>query len=164
MSMMCFALAPFCVAERKCAVTPKSEPFARPTRLWPPTPYTSPAKRRQLRAGLRRAANPSAKAGVLATILNTLGTTTRYCRVPVVSRDAEGYFLRVSLARLIGYASRLWTPTIAHYFALSLPKVASAILLGRWLNHRLRKESFVRLTHAGLIALAAILVAQTFLK
>ena len=51
-----------------------------------------PGKTSSIKSGLRRAANPSAKAGVLATVLNTLGTTPRYCRVPVVSRDASRLF------------------------------------------------------------------------
>ena len=51
-----------------------------------------PGKTSSIKSGLRRAANPSAKAGVLATVLNTLGTTPRYCRFPVVSRDASRLF------------------------------------------------------------------------
>lgn len=73
----------------------------------------------------------------------------------------QGYFLPASLAGLIGYiAMGLWVPITTRYFLLSLPGVLIAILLGRFLNNRLRGDGFFRFVYAGLIAIGGILLLQ----
>ncbi len=73
----------------------------------------------------------------------------------------QGYFLPASLAGLIGYiAMGLWVPLLTRYLLLSLPGVLIAILLGRFLNNRLRGDGFFRFVYAGLIAFGAVLLLQ----
>lgn len=73
----------------------------------------------------------------------------------------QGYFLPASLVGLIGYAAiGLWVPAVTRYFLMSLPGSIVAILLGRFLNHRLRGDAFLRFVYAGLIIVGIILVAQ----
>lgn len=73
----------------------------------------------------------------------------------------QGYFLPASLLGLIGYAIiGLWVPAVTRYFLLSLPGSLVAIVIGRFLNHRLRGDAFLRIVYAGLIVIGGILVAQ----
>jgi uncharacterized membrane protein YfcA len=77
----------------------------------------------------------------------------------------QGYFLPVSLLGLLGYAwIGLWSVAVTRYFLFALPGVLIAILLGRFLNHRLRGDRFFRCVHAALIVIAAVLLAQAILK
>jgi hypothetical protein len=77
----------------------------------------------------------------------------------------QGYFLPASLAGLIGYAAiGLWVPAVTHYFLLSLPGAILAILIGRFLNHRLRGDAFFRFVYAGLIVIGSILIVQAASK
>jgi len=73
----------------------------------------------------------------------------------------QGYFLPASLVGLIGYAmAGLWVHAVTRYFLLCLPVTLAAILLGRWLNHRLRGDGFFRYLYAGLIVIGTVLVLQ----
>jgi uncharacterized membrane protein YfcA len=75
----------------------------------------------------------------------------------------QGYFLVASLAGLIGYAAiGLWVREVNHYFLWSLPPVLAAIVIGRFLNHRLRGDAFFRIVYLGLIVIGAVLILQAF--
>ena len=57
----------------------------------------------------------------------------------------QGYFLPASLIGLIGYAAvGLWVPVVTRYFLLSLPGALVAIVISRYLNHRLHGNAFLR--------------------
>ncbi len=73
----------------------------------------------------------------------------------------QGYFLAASLAGLAGYAAvGLWRPPVTRYFLLSLPCVLLGVGGGRWLNSRLRGDTFLRLVYAGLIVTGTVLIVQ----
>lgn len=75
----------------------------------------------------------------------------------------QGYFLPASLAGLWGYRlAGLWTPTVNHFYLLSLPFVIVATFAGRVANHRMDPRSFQRYVHAGLICIGVVLLAQAF--
>ena len=77
----------------------------------------------------------------------------------------QGYFLPASLVGLLGYAwIGLWKAEITRYFFLSLPVVLAAILIGRFLNHRIRGDGFFRLVYMGLIVVGGILLVQAVWK
>ncbi len=74
----------------------------------------------------------------------------------------QGYFLPASLAGLGGYWwTGLWVPAVTHYYLLSLPLVLAAVLLGRVANRRLTGSAFRVCVHLGLIAVGAVLLAQS---
>jgi uncharacterized protein len=74
----------------------------------------------------------------------------------------QGYFLPASLIGLIGYvAVGLWVPAVTRYFLLSLPGVLVAIVIGRYLNHRLQGDTFFRAVYAGLIIIGIVLIVQS---
>ena len=58
----------------------------------------------------------------------------------------------------------LWVPEVTRYFLLSLPGAIVAIVLGRFLNHRLRGDAFFRFVYVGLIAIGAVLITQSLSK
>lgn len=73
----------------------------------------------------------------------------------------QGYFLPASVLGMIGYYfAGLWVPAVTHYYLVSLPVVLPTIFLGRWLNHRMRGDAFLRYVHVGLICIGAALLAQ----
>ena len=73
----------------------------------------------------------------------------------------QGYFFPAGAFTLAGYWMRgLWTPAVTHAYLLSAPVLVPAILLGRWLNHRLHGEAFLRYVYAGLICIGVVLLAQ----
>ena len=74
----------------------------------------------------------------------------------------QGYFLPASGAAMAGYwISGLWKPEVTHYYLISLPAAIPAIFVGRWINHRLHGDSFLKYVHAGLIAAGVVLLVQT---
>jgi uncharacterized membrane protein YfcA len=74
----------------------------------------------------------------------------------------QGYFLPASGVAMAGYwFSGLWKPEVTHYYLISLPAAIPAIFLGRWINHRLHGDSFLKYVHVGLIAVGAVLLIQT---
>jgi uncharacterized membrane protein YfcA len=73
----------------------------------------------------------------------------------------QGYFLPASILAMVGYRwAGLWTPPVTHDYLLSLPVAIPAIFLGRWINHRLRGDAFLKYIHAGLICTGVVLLAQ----
>ncbi len=73
----------------------------------------------------------------------------------------QGYFLPASVLGMTGYWMRgLWVPAVTHYYLISLPAAAPAILLGRVLNRRLEGESFLRYVYSGLACVGAMLLIQ----
>jgi uncharacterized membrane protein YfcA len=77
----------------------------------------------------------------------------------------QGYFLPASILAMAGYAwAGLWTPAVTHDYLLSLPAAIPAIFLGRFLNHRLRGDAFLKYIHAGLLCIGCTLVIQAIRK
>lgn len=77
----------------------------------------------------------------------------------------QGYFLPASIVGLLGYvATGVWSAAVTRYALLSLPLVASAILLGRALNHRMKDHGFFRFVYAGLIVTGSVLVIQAVIR
>jgi uncharacterized membrane protein YfcA len=75
----------------------------------------------------------------------------------------QGYFLPASLMGMFGYwVAGLWTWDVTRYYLLSLPTAVLAIFLGRLINRRLEARRFLIYVHAGLIAIAAMLLLQSF--
>ena len=73
----------------------------------------------------------------------------------------QGYFLPASVIGMIGYwAAGLWTPSVSHYYFLSLPTALLSIFLGRVINRRFDSRRFFVYVHAGLIVSGAGLVVQ----
>lgn len=73
----------------------------------------------------------------------------------------QGYFLPASVLGMAGYWLKgLWTPAVTHYYLLSLLAVIPAIPLGRFANHRLRGDTFLKYVYVGLVIVGAILLKQ----
>jgi uncharacterized membrane protein YfcA len=73
----------------------------------------------------------------------------------------QGYFLPASIAGLVGYwLAGLLVPPLTQHYLFSLPGVAAAILLGRFLNRRMGERSFVLWVHVGLILIGMTLLVQ----
>jgi len=74
----------------------------------------------------------------------------------------QAYFLPVSLISVVGYyAKGLITAEVNMYFLLSLLTTIPAIFLGRYLNHRLKDNTFFRYVYWGLIGVSVILIIST---
>jgi uncharacterized membrane protein YfcA len=74
----------------------------------------------------------------------------------------QGYFLPASLLGMGGYwLQGLWSPTVTHYYLLSLPVTIPAILIGRTVNHRLPVEHFRKYIYLGLIVIGVVLAIQS---
>jgi uncharacterized protein len=77
----------------------------------------------------------------------------------------QGYFLPASLIGMAGYwLAGLWVPRVTHYYLLSLALVLPAILIGRFVNHRLRGDTFLKYVHVGLVLIGAALLGQAILQ
>jgi uncharacterized membrane protein YfcA len=75
----------------------------------------------------------------------------------------QGYFFPASLVGMAGYwVKGLWVPAVTRYYLLSLPAALAAVFLGRVVNRRLKGASFLIYVHAGLIAVGATLLIQSF--
>ena len=73
----------------------------------------------------------------------------------------QGYFLPASALGMLGYGvSGLWTKQVTHYFFIALFAAIPAVFIGRWLNHRMRGDAFLRYVHAGVIAVGIVLLIQ----
>jgi uncharacterized membrane protein YfcA len=73
----------------------------------------------------------------------------------------QGYFLPASLLGLAGYAViGLWRDAVTHYFLWSLPGIAIATLLGRWINRRMEGDRFIRFVYGGLVLIGSVLLVQ----
>ncbi len=77
----------------------------------------------------------------------------------------QGYFLPASIVGLFGYwFAGLWVHDVTQTYVMSLPVVFAAIILGRWLNRRMKAESFISYVHVGLIVVASVLLIQAISK
>ena len=74
----------------------------------------------------------------------------------------QGYFLPASILGMAGYWLKgLWTPAVTHYFLWSLLPMVPAIVLGKWVNHRLHGDAFLKYVYFALLAIGAVLLLQT---
>jgi uncharacterized membrane protein YfcA len=51
---------------------------------------------------------------------------------------------------------------VTRYYLLSLPLAIPAIWLGRWVNHRLPGDKFLKYVYMGLGAIGVLLLSQAF--
>jgi uncharacterized membrane protein YfcA len=73
----------------------------------------------------------------------------------------QGYFLPASAIGMVGYGiSGLWTTQVTHYFLIALFAAIPAVFVGRWLNHRMRGDAFLRYVHAGVVTIGIVLLIQ----
>ena len=73
----------------------------------------------------------------------------------------QGYFLPAGIVAMTGYwFAGLWIPAVTHYYLISLPVAFPAIFLGRFVNHRLKEDAFIKYVHAGLICVGVTLLIQ----
>lgn len=80
---------------------------------------------------------------------------------PQFRATLQAYFLPASLLGMCGYwVAGLWTAGVTHYYLVSLPVMAPAVLLGRAINHRLHGEIFLKLVYVALAAIGVLLVEQ----
>lgn len=71
----------------------------------------------------------------------------------------QGYFLITLAVILVGHAlGGLWTAEVGRLYALSLPVIGAAVVLGRALNRRIPVERFARFVDLALIVLGALLL------
>jgi uncharacterized membrane protein YfcA len=74
----------------------------------------------------------------------------------------QAYFLPASILGMAGYwFAGLWTPAVTHDYLISLPVALPAIFIGRFVNHRLEGDSFLKYVYLGLMAIGAILLVQS---
>ena len=107
-------------------------------------------------------------AGVLGGAYNTNGPpvvvygTLRRWPPETFRATLQGYFLPIGIVISIGHGlSGLWTPQVLTTYALSLPLIALAFLLGHALSERFDEARFARFIYALLIAMGLLLAAQT---
>ncbi|HEY1759453.1 MAG TPA: sulfite exporter TauE/SafE family protein [Bryobacteraceae bacterium] len=73
----------------------------------------------------------------------------------------QAYFLPASIVGMAGYAiAGLWTRPVTHYFLAGLPVALPAVLVGRWINHRLSGHTFLNWIYVGLLGIGLLLLAQ----
>lgn len=73
----------------------------------------------------------------------------------------QGYFLPASMMVMAGYwGANLWAPAVTHYYLVSLPVMAVAIVVGRVFNRRMNGAHFLLYVHAGLVLIGLTLIAQ----
>jgi uncharacterized protein len=73
----------------------------------------------------------------------------------------QGYFLPASVLGMAGYWLKgLWTPVVTRYFLWSLLPMVPAIVLGKWVNHRLHGDTFLKYVYFALLVIGAVLLLQ----
>ena len=73
----------------------------------------------------------------------------------------QAYFVVASTIGMIGYWYKgLWTTSVTHYFFISLPVIIPTIFLGRFINRRLKNDTFLKYVYVGLICIGLLLVKQ----
>ena len=76
----------------------------------------------------------------------------------------QGYFLPASVIGMSGYfLAGLWTPVVTRYYLLSLPVTLAGIFFGRFINHRLRGDAFLKYIYFSLVGIGAILFVQAII-
>lgn len=77
----------------------------------------------------------------------------------------QAYFLPAGLIGMIGFwYNDLWTSTVTYYFLIALPVILPAILLGRYFNHKLKDDTFLKYIYVGLIIVGVVLIGQSVLN
>lgn len=75
----------------------------------------------------------------------------------------QAYFLPASIIGMMGYLYKgLWSPSVTYCFLISIPVIIPAIFLGRYLNHRLNNEVFLKYVYIGLVIIGSVLILQSF--
>jgi uncharacterized protein len=75
----------------------------------------------------------------------------------------QGYFLPASVLGMLGYWLKgLWVPAVTHYYLISLPAMLLAIPLGKFVNHRLQGDSFLKYIYTALLVIGAVLLVQAW--
>jgi uncharacterized membrane protein YfcA len=73
----------------------------------------------------------------------------------------QAYFLPASLLAMAGYwISGLWVPAVTRDYLLSLPVMLPAVFLGRFINHRLQGDAFLKFVYAGLVCIGTLLLIE----
>ena len=73
----------------------------------------------------------------------------------------QAYFLPASIVGMAGYwVAGLWVPAVTHYYLVCLPVAIPAIFLGKFVNHRLRGDAFLKYVYCGLMCIGAVLLVQ----
>ena len=77
----------------------------------------------------------------------------------------QAYFLPVSLVGIAGYFWKgLMNVVVWNYFLVTLPVVIPAVFLGRYLNHRLKDNSFFKYLYWGLLLIGVFLIVDSLRK
>ncbi len=77
----------------------------------------------------------------------------------------QGYFLPASAAGMLGYwIAGLWTPSVTHFYLLSLPAVLVATVAGRAVHQRMSAKGFLLAVYGGLIVIGVVLLAQAVIS
>ena len=80
---------------------------------------------------------------------------------PQFRATLQGYFLPASALCMIGYwRAGLWTHTVTLDFLISLPVLLPIIFIGRWINHRIHPDHFLKYVYLGLMLIGLILLLQ----
>lgn len=75
----------------------------------------------------------------------------------------QAYFLPISLVTVVGYGVKdLLTTEVLTLSLWTLPVVLPAIFLGRYFNHKLERERFVKYVYAGLLLIGLVLLKDLF--
>jgi uncharacterized membrane protein YfcA len=73
----------------------------------------------------------------------------------------QGYFLPASIVGLLGYwLAGVWVRDVTQNYFMSLPVALAAIVLGRWINRRIKANSFIVYVHVGLFVIGSALLIQ----
>lgn len=77
----------------------------------------------------------------------------------------QAYFLVANLLGLFGYIYKgMVTTQVIQYFLYSLIMIFPAIFLGRYLNKKLKGDSFYKYVYGALILIGLILIVNTIMK
>ncbi|MNL19495.1 Sulfite exporter TauE/SafE [compost metagenome] len=77
----------------------------------------------------------------------------------------QAYFLPASFITSIGYfAKGLVTMELLKYFLVSVPAIFPAVFLGRYINHKIRGNSFFKYVYIGLIVIGAFLIINSVIN
>ena len=73
----------------------------------------------------------------------------------------QAYFLPASLLAMAGYwMSGLWVPAVTRDYLLALPVMLPAVFLGRFINHRLHGDAFLKFVYMGLACIGLLLLIE----
>lgn len=76
----------------------------------------------------------------------------------------QAYFLQAGIMGMCGYWYKgLRSPTVTHYFFISLPMVIPAVFMGRYLNNQLNRDAFLNYIYLGLIGIGLLLLYQSLM-